>query len=233
MAVLLTKIIDTPAGRRTVRYYDGDGTISEVERERALLFDEYLKEEIARISEEMQREPIQGSNTLKWYRFGQELLHILSSSLVDPNDISTGRIWKAIRQYATPVMLPSGSTASEDASGSRARREGRTHDHFEFCYQIAQYDEPDIRWISRWSDWITITESPALLRDKRIVRILGEELRPICYQMSRNDFRRLIKELRKYFTTKSSKRDTEAVDEEGLRDIISKAIITAGLGCRG
>jgi len=228
MAVIVRETIDFGAGPENVEVFLPKGTLSRSEREQAERLDEYLRKLLPRIYEDIKKEgSLSGSQLLKWYNLGRRLQFVGDPSLVVPDDLLQGYIWLAIRQYCPKELTPSPQRRGE--RDTRPEREGHRRDHYNYCYEIGKYRLEDISWIPRWSDWISLFESPGLLRDPRILRLVGQALAKRQRPLGREKFRQFVKALRKPFSTRPVYTEASVLPDERLRVLVSEALREVGL----
>jgi hypothetical protein len=83
-----------------------------------------------------------------------------------------------------------------------------------------------VRWIRRWDDWHQLAFRPGLLRDKRIMRALGEGISRLPEYPSRQMFREIVKVLGEAFPTRRL-RDSTFVEDAEIAETVEEAISTA------
>jgi hypothetical protein len=142
--------------------------------------------------------------------------------LVVSADVDGGLIWVAVWQYLPDSMRPAGSTDAKPYSEKRHKRK----DHLSLCYEISGFEWPEVRWIRRWDDWHQLAFRPGLLRDKRIMRALGEGISRLPEYPSRQKFREIVKVLGEAFPTRRL-RDSTFVDDAEIAETVEEAISTA------
>ena len=215
MAVIVTRIANFGNGEIRLRVFLPEGQkITKAEREKAERLDEFLKERIPEIEREMERDGSLNKDALrKWHSLGTRLQFVEDRSLVDPSDVYEGRIWRALREYCPVSLRPKGAREEDHGRSGPPKREGKKYDHFELCYRLGKFQWSDINWLPTWTDWVDLIETPGLIRDARIVPAISRLARPLYRTLVRENFREVIKELRKEFPTK-----TKLIESTGLED---------------
>lgn len=215
----------TIRGRKVIAVqYLPRGILSRENRLRAERLDDFLKEKMPAIAREMHELGIlDGPLVQKWHSLGMRLRAFADDpSLVDAKDRDTGLLWDAIRWHC-PKELLAGSGESPNHEEETPRREGHKYDHFHYCYEAGKFEWEDFCWIQRWSDWISILESPGLVRDLRVFRGLGNEVRRMSCYPSRRRFRNILRELRQHFRTRLY-RDSSVLSSDDIQRIVSQAV---------
>ena len=228
MAVIVRETIDLGAGPQEVRVFLPKGVLSKSEREQAERLDNDLSKLLPKIYEDMKKEgSLSGAELLKWYNLGRRLQFVGDPSRVSPNDLLQGHVWRAIRDYCPKELRPSPQRRGN--RDTRPEREGQRRDHYNYCYEIGKYPWEGISRIQRWSDWISLFESPGMLRDPRILKLVIEAISVIGHPLTRPDFRKLVKALRKPFSTRPTYIEPSVLPDERLRALIHEALRDAGL----
>lgn len=222
MAVIVREMVDFGDGLREVKAYYPKGILSKAQREKADRLDAILSEALASVAASIQAELADGPDLEKWHALGRGLQFLRDPTLVDPADLE-GDVWRAVRQRCPEFLRPRGS----DSAKSEARRAGGSLDHYRFCYAVGAFELADIAWMRRWSDWITLVESPGILRDMRILGSLNAALGPRGSSLTRLQFRRLAKELRSEFSTARTFRDSSVLSETAIREAVQRAVDAA------
>jgi len=208
----------------------GKGKITKDDMDKARKLDKYLEEKTIQIFEEMRKEKLLDANALrKWHALGEKLSFINDKSLVDPEDVNNGYIWLAIRQHCPMELLPKGTKRTEVGATTGARREGKKYDHLHYSYQCGKYNWEDISWVGNWFNWITLMESPGLMRDPRIIPIMREIVNRLGRTITKNEFRAFAKALRKFFSTKQEYRDTNGIENSKIREAITQSAKDSGI----
>ena len=228
MAVIVHETIDFGAGPENVEVFLPKGTLSKSEREQAERLDAYLSKLLPRIYEDMKKEgSLSGSEFFKWYNLGRRLQFVDDSSLVAPDDLLQGYIWQAIREHCPQELRPSPKRRGK--RDTRPEREGHGRDHYHCCYNAGKYSWEGLSKIKRWSDWMSLFESPGILRDPRILKLVIEAIARIEHPLTRIEFRKLVKALRKPFSTRPTYVEPSVLSNERLEVLISEALCEAGL----
>jgi len=201
------------------------GILSKENRVRAERLDNFLKEKMPAIAREMHElGMLDGPLVKKWHSLGVRLREFADDrSLVDPKDRDTGLLWDAIRGHCPKELL----AGSQDRLGRDEeevpRREGHKYDHFHYCYEAGKLEWEEFCWIQRWTDWISILESPGLIRDLRVFQALGDEVRKMRRYPSRRRFRSILRGLRQHFRTRRY-RDSSVLSADEIQCIVSEAV---------
>lgn len=227
MAVIVHEEIDLGTGPQKVRVFLPKGMLSKPEREQAERLDKHLSKLLPRIYEDMKKEgSLSGPQLIKWYNLGRRLQFVDDPSLVAPSDLQDN-IWRAIRDLCPKELTP--SLQRRGKRDTRPEREGHRRDHYHCCYEIGKYSWEDISKIQRWSDWMSLFESPGILRDSRILKLVIEAIGRIGHPLTRVEFRELLKALRKPFSTRPTYIEPSVLPDERLQSLISKALRDVGL----
>lgn len=210
--------------------FSGDGKITKDDMEKARRLDKYLEQKMNHILKEMKREEYLNANALKkWYALGEKLSFVNDKSLVNPEDVNNGYIWRAIRQHCPLELLPRGTQKTDVGATTKARREGKKYDHLHYCYQLGRHKWEDINWVGEWFNWITLMESPGLMRDPRVLPIMKQIIRSLGRTITKNEFRAFAKSLRNFFSTKWKYRDTSGVSDSEIVKIVRNSAKKSGI----
>lgn len=202
----------------------GEGKLTKEDMEKARKLDKYLEQKMNQIFKEMKKEKLLNTNALKkWHALGEKLSFVDDRPLVNAKDINNGYIWLAIRQHCPLELLPKGTKRTDVGATTGARREGKKYDHLHYCYQCGKYSWEDIRWVGNWFNWITLMESPGLMRDPRVIPIMKKVVNNLGRPITKNEFRAFAKSLRKFFSTKGGYRDTSDISDAEITKIITKS----------
>lgn len=208
----------------------GEGKIARDDMEKARRLDKYLEQKMNHILKEMKREGYLNANALKkWHALGEKLSFVDDKSLVNPEDVNNGYIWRAIRQHCPLELLPRGTQKTDVGATTKARREGKKYDHLHYCYQLGRHKWEDINWVREWFNWITLIESPGLMRDPRVIPTMKQIVESIERPINKNEFRAFAKSLRKFFSTKGEYRDTTGVSNTEIIKIITNSARESGI----
>jgi hypothetical protein len=230
MAVIVRRKVMINGKEIIMTPFLGEGKITKDEMEKARRLDKYLEKKMKQILQEMKEEGALKAEALrKWHALGEKLSFIEDKTLVNPKDINNGYIWLAIRQHCPLELLPRGTYKTDIEATTGARREGKKYDHFHYCYQLGRYKWKDINWVGEWFNWITLMESPGLMRDLRIIPAMRQIVKNMGRTITKNEFRAFAKGLRKFFSTKGAYRDTSGISDSEVRDIIIKSAKESGI----
>ena len=241
MAVLLWVQRRFPDGttQGVARLYPTGRVVAKAEREQAERLDDFLRERMPAIAQELSTLGLLGTNTLsKWHALGQRLAFVNEPHIVSAHDRDSGAVWLAVRQHCPPELLPTGEERLTPDRMSKAlesmenqRRLGKRHDHFERCYKLGKYAVRDVDWLT-WSDFDAFLESPGLERESRILAMMRGRVRALGRQLTRSEFRMVCKTLREAIPTKQRQRDTSGLAEDELGRLVDHAFKNAGLDVR-
>ena len=234
MAVIVRRKVVVNGKEIIMTPFLGEGKITKDDMEKARKLDKYLTQKMSRIFKEMKREKLFNTNALrKWHVLGKKLSFVDDRSLVNAEDVNNGYIWLAIRQHCSLELLPRGTQKTEIGATTGARREGKKYDHLHYCYECGKYGWEDISWVGNWFNWITLMESPGLMRDPRVVPAIRQTVKSLGRTITKNEFRAFAKSLRKFFSTKEAYRDTSGVSNAEIREIITKSARESGIIKKG
>lgn len=230
MAVIVRRKIIVNGKEIIMTPFLGKGKITKDEMEKARRLDEYLASKMNQIYEEMKERGFLNVDALrKWHALGGRLSFIGNKSLIDPGDINDRYIWLAIRQHCPLELLPKGTRKTDIGATTGARREGKKYDHLHYCYELGKYKWEDINWVGSWFNWITLMESPGLMRDHRVIPVMKQVVKKLGRAINKNEFRSFAKSLRKFFSTKGAYRDTTDISDNKIEEIITKSAIESGI----
>lgn len=208
----------------------GEGKITKDDMEKARKLDKYLPKKMSQIFEEMKKEKFFDTNALrKWHALGEKLSFVDDRSLVNIEDVTNGYIWLAIRQHCPTELLPRGTQRTDVGATTGARREGKKYDHLHYCYRCGKYSWKDISWVGNWFNWITLMESPGLMRDPRVIPATRRIVKSLRQTITKTEFRAFAKSLRKFFSTKGEYRDTSGISDIEIIRIITKSARESGI----
>jgi len=230
MAVIVRKKAIVNGKEIIMTPFLGEGKITKEDMEKARKLDNYLAKKMKEIFKEMKREKLFNMNALrKWHALGKKLSFVDDKSLVNAEDVNNGYIWLAIRQYCPMELLPKGTKRTDVGATTGARREGKKYDHLHYCYQCGKYSWEDISWVGNWFNWITLIESPGLMRDFRVIPAMKQIVKDLGRSITKNEFRAFAKNLRKFFSTKGKYRDTSGMRDAEIIKIITKSAKESGI----
>jgi len=216
----------TIRGRKVIAVqYLPRGILSRDNRLRAERLDDLLKEKMPAIAREMHELGIlDGPLVQKWHSLGVRLRAFADDpSLVDAKDRDTGLLWDAIRWHCPKELLAGSQDRLGRGEEEAPRRQRHKYDHFHYCYEAGKFEWEEFCWLERWSDWISILESPGLIRDLRAFRALADEVRRMRGYPSRRRFRSILGALRQHFRTRQY-RDSSVLSPDEIQYIVSEAV---------
>ena len=221
MAVIIRKKDTIDNSEVEMESYEPSGMLSKNERLRADRLDEILRERIPEIARYVLEEsPSSGQLVQRWYLLGRELRKILKDrDIVASSDIENGVIWPAIWQYLPDSLKPQGLIDADSYTEYKRRRK----DHLLLGYEISEYDWEDVNWIRRLEDWYQIASRPGLVRDKRILRVLGRRIKDMATNVSSDQIREIAKDLVKAFPTRKF-RDSSQLSNEHIETVVSEIV---------
>ena len=221
MAVIIRKKVTIDNSEVEMESYEPPGMLSKNERLRADRLDEILQERIPEIARDvLEKSQSTDQLVLRWFLLGRELRKILKDrDIVASSDIENGVIWPAIWQYLPDSLKPQGLIDDDSYIEYKKRRK----DHLRLGYEISEYDWEDINWIRRLEDWYQIASRPGLVRDKRILRILGRRIKYLKLHVSSDQVREIAKDLVKAFPTRKF-RDSSQLSDEYIETVVREAV---------
>ena len=213
MAVLVTKRVNLDGKEICIRVFLPPGKLSKAGREKAERLDTFLTRRMREIEKEMSLEGSLNKQALKkWHALGTRLQFVDDTELVEPSDKNERFIWQAIREHCPPSLEVKG-----------LKRAGKKNDHFELCYRLGKYKWADIDWLPTWTEWVDLIEAPGLISDGRIVAKISELARTVYRTLVKENFREVIKELRKEFPTKSRAIESSELEDSEIEGKVSGA----------
>jgi hypothetical protein len=230
MAVIVRRKVEVNGEKIIMTPFLGEGKITKDDMEKARKLDKYLEQKMNQIFKEMKGEKLLNTNALKkWHALGKNLSFVDDKSLVNAEDVNNGYIWRAIRQHCPLELLPKGTQKTDVGATTGARREGKKYDHLHYCYQCGKYSWENINWVGNWFNWITLLESPGLMRDPRVIPAMKQVVKSLGQTITKNEFRAFAKNLRKFFSTKGEYRDTSGISDAEIIKIITKSARGSGI----
>jgi hypothetical protein len=218
MAVIVRERVTLGGSEVELPTYLPSGRLSKEDRLRAEHLDEVLTQRIPAIARELQQGAPQ-SLVRRWYELGRRLRTLVDDpELVSRADVHSGHIWLAIWHYLPDSIKPAGLATTSEYQ----ERQHKRKDHLSLCYEISKFDWPDVGWIRRWDDWHQIAFRPGILRDKRVLSVLGRTISQLSRYPSREQFREIVKILGETFPTRSL-RDSSVLS----KDLVESAVIEA------
>ena len=228
MAVLVTNRESLDGKEIYVRAFLPPGKLSKASREKAERLDSFLARRMREIEKEMILEGSLNEQALKkWHALGARLQFVDDTELVEPSDVNERRIWRAIREHCPPSLLPKGELEGGAGEARGLKRAGKKNDHFELCYRLGKYKWANIDWLPTWTEWVDFIEAPGLIGDERgderIVRRIAELARTVYQTLVKENFREVVKELRKVFPTKSRAIESSELEDSEIKEKVSSA----------
>ena len=220
MAVIVRKTIKVAGAEAEVKAFRAGGALSKGERESAERLDEALSDRIPVLAEELKRESVVRESTVqRWYRLGRKLREIVDDrTLVSTSDVDSGAIWAAIWHFLPASLKPSHSSLRDYEDKKHKRK-----DHLSLCFDISEFAWEDVEWIKRWDDWNQLEFRPGLLRDRRVLELLGREISAQARYPNREEFRAIVKILADEFPTRKM-RDSSVLPDEEIRKRVAAAV---------
>ncbi len=223
MSVLLRENATIRGEQKEIKVFRPSGSLSRESRERAEQLDVFLAREVPIMAGRVMDVP--KNNTLKkWYRFGRELRKILdNNNLVSRYDLENGLIWAAIKQHLPKSIGIKGAGEVQDAKTKLGGHRG----HLAECYAIAEHAWEDIEWLKRWTDWTEFHNRESMCRDKRVLKLLREEIAKMSPYPNRDVFRDIIKLLSAQTTGKDIAVLDDSVITEKVRQVFKQINLSA------
>jgi len=220
MAVIIRKRVIFGDREMELPTYQPAGRISKAERVRADTLDEVLCKRVPEIARQVLGKACADRVVVRWYTLGRELRKILEDrKLIAITDIESGVIWPAIWQYLPESLKPPGLLDADSYDAYRKRRK----DHLALAYELSEFEWSDVQWIKRFEDWYEIASRPGLIRDKRILRILGQRIKNLAKYPSPDQMRAIAKGLVKAFPTRRL-RDTSLLGDEYIGNAVKEVV---------
>lgn len=212
MAVIVRKKVKVDDSEVEMKTYLPPGSLSKEERIRADRLDEELSKCMPVIAKKISGVDKQDSDLVfRRYTLGQYMRKIIDNpELVSRADVENKLIFMAIWDHLPDSLRPSGPAGGKPPSENHLRRK----DHLVLCYEISAFDWSEVEWIKRWDDWYRLAFRPGLVRDKRIIKALGNVITELGTYPSAKDFREIAKLLGRAFPTKHLKDSSLFTDEK-------------------
>jgi hypothetical protein len=151
---------------------------------------------------------------------GRYLRDIIDNrELVSRADVENKLIFMAIWDHLPDSLKPFGPAGGKPPSEDHLRRK----DHLVLCYEISAFDWSEVEWIKRWDDWFRLAFRPGLVRDKRIIKVLGNVISELETYPSAKYFREITKLLCKAFPTKHLK-DSSLLNEDKIIQVVRETL---------
>jgi len=224
LAVLITKRATLDGKEICVKAFLPPGKVSKTGREKAERLDSFLSRRMREIEKEMMLEGSLNEQALKkWHALGARLQFVDDAELVEPSDVNERFIWQAVREHCPSALLPKGELEGDAGETKGLKRAGKKNDHFELCYRLGKYKWSDVDWLPSWTEWVDLIEAPGLIGDQRIVCRIAELARTVYRSLVRENFREVVKELRKEFPTKSRPIESSELNDSEIREKVNSA----------
>jgi hypothetical protein len=221
MTVIVRRKVKIEGSYVEMKAYLPPGSLSKEERIRADHLDEVLSREIPIIAKKISDIATEEGNLVfRRYKLGQYLREIIDDQeLVSRPDIENKLVFMAIWDHLPDSLRPSGPAGGRPPSEDPLRRK----DHLVLCYEISAFDWSEVKWIKRWDDWFRLAFRPGLVRDRRIIKTLGEAISKIGTYPSAKDFREIAKLLGRAFPTRHL-RDSALFPDEKIAQTIHEIL---------
>lgn len=221
MAVIVRKKVRIGNSDVEMKTYLPAGSLSKEERLRADRLDETLSRKMPMIEKKISDIVQKKVNLVfKRYKLGYYLREIIEDpELVSRADVENKLIFMAIWDHLPDSLRPSGPAGGKPPPENHLRRK----DHLMLCYEISAFDWSEVEWIKRWDDWYRLAFRPGLVRDKRILKALGEAITELGTYPSAGDFREVAKLLGRAFPTRRL-RDSSLFTDEKISQIVRKTL---------
>jgi hypothetical protein len=224
MAVIVRQKARIEGSDVEMKTYLPAGGLSKEERIRADRFDEELCKRMPIIAEKFLSIELKEDNLVfRRYTLGRYLREIIDNQeLVSRVDVANKLIFMAIWDHLPDSLRPAGPAGGKPSAKDPLRRK----DHLMLCYDISGFEWSEVQWIKRWDDWYRLAFRPGLVRDKRIIKALGEAIAKLGIYPSAKDFREIAKLLGRAFPTRAL-RDSSVFEDEKIIQIVRKALYDA------
>jgi len=224
MAVIVREKVRIEGSDVEMKTYLPTGGLSKEERIRADRLDEELSKRMPIIAEKiLSIEPKEDNPVFRRYTLGRYLREIINNQeLVSRVDVENKLIFMAIWDHLPDSLRPVGPAGGKPSPKDPLRRK----DHLMLCYDISGFEWSEVKWIKRWDDWYRLAFRPGLVRDKRIIKALGEAIDELGTYPSAKDFREIAKHLGRAFPTRAL-RDSSVFEDEKIVQIVRKALYDA------
>lgn len=221
MAVIVRKKVRIGKSDVEMKTYLPPGGLSKEERLRANRLDETLSREMPIIAKEISDiTPEKDNLVFRRYTLGRYLRKIIDDpKLVSRADVENKMVFLAIWDHLPTSLKPEGPLGAKPYSERQLRRKG----FLSLCYEISDFDWSEVKWIKRWDDWYRLAFRPGLVRDKRILKALGEAITELRTYPSARDFREIAKLLGRAFPTRRL-RDSSFFTDEKITQIVRETL---------
>jgi hypothetical protein len=207
-----------------MRSYLPPGGLSKEERIRADRLDEELSKRMPIIAKKvLSIEPKEDNLVFRRHTLGRYLREIIDDQeLVSRVDVENKLIFMAIWDHLPDSLRPVGPAGGKPSAKDPLRRK----DHLMLCYDISGFEWLEVKWIKRWDDWYRLAFRPGLVRDKRIIKALGEAIEELGTYPSAKDFREIAKYLGRAFPTRAL-RDSSVFEDDKIVQIVRRGLCDA------
>jgi len=221
MAVIVRKKVKFDDSEVELKTYLPSGSLSKEERIRADRLEEELSKCMPVIAKKISGVDKKYSDLVfRRYMLGRCLRKIIDDpELVSRADVENKLIFLAIWDHLPDSLRPIGPAGGKLSSENHLRRK----DHLVLCYEISAFDWSEVEWIKRWDDWYRLAFRPGLVRDKRIIKALGDVIAELGTYPSAKYFREIVKLLCKAFPTKHLK-DSSLLTEEKIIQVVRETL---------
>ena len=230
MAVIVRKKVRIGESDVEMKTYLPPGGLSKSDRIRADRLEEELSKKIPIIAKKVSDIAQKEDNLVfRRYTLGRHLREIIDNrELVSRVDVENKLIFMAIWDHLPDFLRPIGPAGGKPSPTDPHRRK----DHLMLCYDISGFDWSEVKWIKRWDDWYRLAFRPGLVRDKRILKVLGEVISKLESYPSAKDFREIAKLLGRAFPTRRL-RDSSFFSDEKIDQIVRKTLQQVNRNLRG
>jgi hypothetical protein len=221
MAVIVRKNVTIAGSEVEMKTYLPSGGLSKEERLRAERLEEVLAELMPRIAEKISNIARENRGLVyRRYMLGRYLREIIDNpELVSRGDVENKMVFLAIWDHLPESLKPEGPHSAKAYSETQHRRKG----FLSLCYEISGFDWQMVKWIKRWDDWYRLAFRPGIVRDKRIMKLLGEAIAELETCPSAKDFRQIAVLLGRAFPTRRLK-DSSFLTEGEIAEIVRRAL---------
>jgi len=221
MSVIVRKKVRIGESDLEMKTYLPPGGLSKEERLRADRLDETLSKKMPIIAKEISDiAPEENNLVFRRYTLGRHLRKIIDDpELVSRTDVENKMVFLAIWDHLPDFLRPIGPAGGKTSPKDPLRRK----DHLILCYEISAFDWSEVEWIKRWDDWYRLAFRPGIVRDKRILKALGEAVTELATYPSARDFREIAKLLGRAFPTRRL-RESSFFSDEKIDQIVRETL---------
>ena len=225
MVVIVRKTVTVDGSGVELKTYEPPRALSKEDRTRADRLDHVLEEKMPLLGKEICRQLANNNGPLRrWYLLGKRLRAIVDDrSLVRTDDISTGIIWEAVWYHLPQNLKPKKSAKTERPYHERRHKR---KDHLSLCYEVSKFDWDEISWVRGWDNWQQLVFRPGLLRDRRVLRALREEVLKLPGFPPQKEFREIVKAVGKVFPTVKL-RDSSLLPDAAIKESVKNSVAMA------